>query len=86
MKLAEATCSIVSGILDKKLIVIFRNAGFHHNAGKLANEMFGRVGSAGGHKSMARAEIPLAKIKSNAKKVRSLEQYVLSRLRRADSN
>jgi nanoRNase/pAp phosphatase (c-di-AMP/oligoRNAs hydrolase) len=86
MKMAEATCSIVSGILDHKLIVIFRNAGFRRDAGKLASEMFGHVGSAGGHKNMARAEIPLAQIKQNAKKVTDLEHYVLNRLRRAGNN
>jgi len=86
MKLAEATCSIVSGILDHKLVVIFRNAGFSRDAGKLAKEMFGHVGSAGGHKSMARAEIPLEHIKSNTGKAADLEKYVLNRLRRVDGN
>jgi hypothetical protein len=68
MKLAEATGSIVSGVHDQKLIVIFLNAGFCCDAGKLAQEMFGAVGSAGGHKSMARAEIPFDRIKPKAKK------------------
>ena len=83
MKLAEVTGSIVSGIHDQKLIVIFRKAGFRRDAGKLAQEMFGQIGSAGGHKSMARAEIPLERIKSNARKVTDLKQYVLNRLKRA---
>lgn len=83
MKLAEATCSIVSGILDQKLIVIFRNAGFRRNAGKLAQKMFGHVGSAGGHKSMARAEIPLERIEPNPNTATEIEQYVLNRLKQA---
>jgi len=83
MKLAEATCSIVSGILDRKLVVIFRNAGFRRDAGKLARKMFGRVGSAGGHKSMARAEIPLKRIKPKAETAAEIEQYVLNRLKQA---
>jgi nanoRNase/pAp phosphatase (c-di-AMP/oligoRNAs hydrolase) len=86
MKMAEATGSIVSGIFDQKLIVIFRNVGFRRDAGKLAKEMFGDVGSAGGHKSMARAEIPLEQVKPNAKKVTDLEQYVINKLKRADRN
>jgi nanoRNase/pAp phosphatase (c-di-AMP/oligoRNAs hydrolase) len=84
MKMAEATSSVVSGIHDQKLIVIFRNAGFRRNAGRLAKEMFGSIGSAGGHKSMARAEIPLEQIKPNADKKTDLEQYVLRRLKNAD--
>jgi nanoRNase/pAp phosphatase (c-di-AMP/oligoRNAs hydrolase) len=83
MKLAEVTCSIVSGIVDQKLIVIFRNAGFRRNADKLAKKMFGHIGSAGGHKSMARAEIPLEHIKPNAKTATDLDQYVLNRFKRA---
>jgi nanoRNase/pAp phosphatase (c-di-AMP/oligoRNAs hydrolase) len=86
MKLAEATCSIVSGIVDRKLIVIFRNAGFSRNAGKMAADMFGNIGSAGGHKNMARAEVPLSRIASKAKKNSDLKQYVLYRLRRADNS
>jgi nanoRNase/pAp phosphatase (c-di-AMP/oligoRNAs hydrolase) len=86
MKMAEANGSIVSGIHDQKLIVIFRNAGFRRDAGKLAKKMFGNVGSAGGHKSMARAEIPLEQINPNARKVTDLEQYVINRLKRAGRN
>ena len=63
-----------------------KNASFRRDTGKLAKEMFGDVGSAGGHKNMARAEIPLEQIKSNAKKVTDLEQYVINRLKRAVRN
>jgi nanoRNase/pAp phosphatase (c-di-AMP/oligoRNAs hydrolase) len=52
--------SIVSGIYEKKLIVIFRHIGFRKDAGKIAKKVFGLRGTAGGHKSIARAEVPLA--------------------------
>jgi nanoRNase/pAp phosphatase (c-di-AMP/oligoRNAs hydrolase) len=81
MKMAEVTGSIVSGTIDHKLIVIFRNAGFRRDAGKLAKDMFGSIGSAGGHKNMARAEIPLDQIKPNAKKVKDPDQYVINKLK-----
>ena len=81
MKLAEANCSIVSGVYNQKLIVIYRNAEFRRNAGKMAKEMFESIGSAGGHKSMARAEIPVEQIIPNSKKVTDLEQYMLNRLK-----
>ncbi len=38
MKMAEVTCSVVSGIHERKLVVILRNAGFRRDAGKLAQE------------------------------------------------
>ena len=63
MKLAEANWSIVTGIYEEKLIVILRNAGFRGDAGKTAQKLFGPWGGlAGGHKSAARAEIPLKNI------------------------
>jgi nanoRNase/pAp phosphatase (c-di-AMP/oligoRNAs hydrolase) len=55
--------SVVSGIYEKKLIVIFRHTGFRKDAGKIAKKIFGSLGTAGGHKSIARAEIPLVNIK-----------------------
>jgi len=49
----------VSGIHGEKLVVIFRCDGYRKSAGKLASRTFGSVGSAGGHKEAARAEVPL---------------------------
>ncbi len=50
---------MVSGIHGEKLVVIFRCDGYRKSAGKLASKIFGSVGSAGGHKEAARAEVPL---------------------------
>ena len=49
----------VSGIHGEKLVVIFRCDGYRKSAGKLAEKIFGSLGSAGGHKGAARAEVPL---------------------------
>jgi nanoRNase/pAp phosphatase (c-di-AMP/oligoRNAs hydrolase) len=57
MKVDTVSWSIVSGIYGKKVVVIFRNDGVRKNAGLLAEKSFGYLGSAGGHKDMARAEI-----------------------------
>lgn len=50
---------LVSGVFKGKLVVIFRCDGYRKNAGKLAERIFGELGSAGGHKEAARAEVPL---------------------------
>ena len=63
MRIDSINWSIVSGIYAKNLIIIFRNDGLRKNAGNVAKLSFGRVGSAGGHKSMGRSEIPVADIK-----------------------
>lgn len=59
MRIDSVNWSIVSGVYQRKLTVILRNDGLRQDAGKLAKKSFGRWGSAGGHKSAARAEVPL---------------------------
>ncbi len=59
MRVNTVKWSIVSGVYDNTLIVILRNNGLGRDAGKKAARVFGQMGSAGGHKSMARAEIDL---------------------------
>lgn len=59
MRVSDIKWSIVSGIYEKTLVVILRNDGISKDAGKTAQKSFGAMGTAGGHKSMARAEVPL---------------------------
>lgn len=63
MRIDSVNWSIISGFYNKKLVLVFRNDGLRKNAGTVAKESFGHIGSAGGHKSMARAEIALADLK-----------------------
>jgi len=63
MRVNSVTWSIVSGVYEDRLIIILRNDGLNKDAGKVAHRLFGRIGSAGGHKSMARAEIPMENLK-----------------------
>jgi nanoRNase/pAp phosphatase (c-di-AMP/oligoRNAs hydrolase) len=60
MRVSSINWTIVSCIYENKLVVIIRSDGLHKNAGTMANRCFGSYGSAGGHKSMARAEIILS--------------------------
>jgi nanoRNase/pAp phosphatase (c-di-AMP/oligoRNAs hydrolase) len=63
MRVVSYDWSIVSGISKGRLVIVFRNDGIRKNAGRVAKEAFGGLGSAGGHKNMARAEIALADLK-----------------------
>ena len=63
MRVRSVNWSIVSGIDGQMLVVIFRNDGLRKNAGRVAKLSFGRLGSAGGHKSMARAEVNLSELR-----------------------
>ena len=51
--------SVIAGVYEDRMVIIFRNDGIRKNAGNVARKSFGALGSAGGHKSMARAEIML---------------------------
>jgi len=87
MRVNSVTWSIVSGSCDKKLVVIFRNDGIRTNAGKVAKESFGHLGSAGGHKNMARAEIALSDLKEHTdyRDEKKLAQWIIRRTeKRAD--
>ncbi len=57
------TCGInwvvCAGKFEDKLIVVFRGDGHRQDVGKRAKDAFGKLGSAGGHRTMGRAEIPL---------------------------
>jgi nanoRNase/pAp phosphatase (c-di-AMP/oligoRNAs hydrolase) len=59
MRIDTVNWSIVSGVHERKLVIIFRNDGIRKDAGRLASRLFGGLGSAGGHQSAARAEIVL---------------------------
>lgn len=65
MRLHEIAWVVVSGVYRKTLVVVIRNDGFHKDAGTWASSAFGRLGSAGGRRSRARAEIPLTDIQKH---------------------
>ena len=87
MRVDSATWSIVSGIHGKKLIVIFRYNGLQRSAGRTASKTFGDVGSAGGHKSMARAEIPFSELTNHVdvRDDKALRQWVIHRFEKGTS-
>ena len=64
MRVNPVKWSIISGLYDNKLILVFRNDGLKKDAGRLAKKSFGNIGSAGGHKSMSRAEISVENLKN----------------------
>ena len=63
MRVNMVTWSLVSGVYETRLVIVIRNDGLRKDAGNTAYQVFGNIGTAGGHKSMARAEIPLENLK-----------------------
>jgi len=62
LKIRDISWSIVSGIRHDVLIIVVRNDGYRKDAGRLVRKVFGPLGCAGGHQSMARVEIPLERL------------------------
>jgi nanoRNase/pAp phosphatase (c-di-AMP/oligoRNAs hydrolase) len=55
---------VIAGIVKDRLIIIFRGDGYRHDCGAIAIRSFGGIGTAGGHRSAARVEIPLDHLKT----------------------
>jgi nanoRNase/pAp phosphatase (c-di-AMP/oligoRNAs hydrolase) len=72
---------MVSGIYGQKVIIIIRNVGFRLNAGKVASRLFGDLGAAGGHKTAARVEIPVATFKSEVGDLTKISNYIQNKIR-----
>ncbi len=68
--------TVVGGVCDDKLVLIFRGDGLRKDMGKTAAAMFKDFGSAGGHATMARAELPLQNLAEH-----DIEDFVWQRLR-----
>src|SRR5687768_6731740 len=59
LQLENVKWTIVSGIVNDSLIMSVRNLGYSRNAGEFVRKYFNDIGSAGGHRSMAKAVVPL---------------------------
>ncbi len=80
MRVSSVNWSIVSGVYKKKLIIIFRNYGFGSNAGNTAQKAFGDLGTAGGHKNMARAEIPFGLLDMNIDQEEETLKWIMQKI------
>lgn len=61
LQLEGVKWTIISGELQGNLTVSVRNLGYSKNAGEFVRRYFNDIGSAGGHRAMAKAVVPLEK-------------------------
>jgi nanoRNase/pAp phosphatase (c-di-AMP/oligoRNAs hydrolase) len=54
---------IVSGLVKDRVVISVRNVGYVKSAGEIMKRLYDDIGSAGGHRSMAKAVIPLDRFK-----------------------
>lgn len=55
---------IIAGIVKDRMVIIFRGDGYRRDCGAIARKSFGMFGTAGGHRSAARVEIPIEALKT----------------------
>lgn len=86
IRVKEANWAVVSGVVDRKLVVVFRCDGLKKDAGRTAEAAFGTFGSAGGHRTMGRAEIDEAKLPDSILLTQNekVEKFVLSSLAKCE--
>ena len=59
LQLENVKWTVIAGIVNDTLVVSVRNLGYSKNAGEFARRFFGDIGSAGGHRAMAKAVVPI---------------------------
>jgi nanoRNase/pAp phosphatase (c-di-AMP/oligoRNAs hydrolase) len=59
LQLEDIKWTIVAGIVNESLVISVRNLGYSRNAGEFVRKYFNGIGSAGGHRAMAKAVVPL---------------------------
>ncbi len=65
LQIVGSEWAFVTGIYDNQISCSVRNVGYVKHAGELVQNVFGTLGSAGGHRSMAKAVIPLQVMKKH---------------------
>ena len=60
LQLENVKWTLVSGIVNGSFVMSVRNLGYSRNAGDFVRKYFVEIGSAGGHRAMAKAVVPLS--------------------------
>ncbi|MGE3512902.1 MAG: bifunctional oligoribonuclease/PAP phosphatase NrnA [Vicinamibacterales bacterium] len=59
LQLEGVKWTVIAGLVDSTLSLSIRNLGYTKNAGEFARRYFSDIGSAGGHRAMAKAVVPI---------------------------
>jgi nanoRNase/pAp phosphatase (c-di-AMP/oligoRNAs hydrolase) len=59
LQLEDVKWTVIAGIVNDMLVVSVRNLGYTKNAGEFVRRFFSEIGSAGGHRAMAKAVVPM---------------------------
>ena len=63
LQIAGAEWSVVSGLFQRNLVISIRNVGYVKSAAEIIKKVFTDTSVAGGHRTMAKATIPIKEFK-----------------------
>ena len=63
LQLEHVKWTIIAGLVNGSVVISVRNLGYSKNAGEFVRRFFADIGSAGGHRAMAKAVVPQAAFK-----------------------
>jgi nanoRNase/pAp phosphatase (c-di-AMP/oligoRNAs hydrolase) len=64
LQLEDVKWTIIAGVVNGSFVASVRNLGYSRNAGELVRKLFADVGSAGGHRAMAKAVVPIDRFRT----------------------
>jgi nanoRNase/pAp phosphatase (c-di-AMP/oligoRNAs hydrolase) len=73
LQLEDVKWTIVAGVVNGCFIVSVRNLGYSRNAGEFVKRWFADIGSAGGHRAMAKAVVPVEKFRQKFGELKAAE-------------
>ena len=59
LQMEHVKWTVIAGVVNDTIIISVRNLGYSKNAGEFVRRYFADIGNAGGHRSMAKAVIPV---------------------------
>ena len=86
LQLEDVKWTLIAGIVQDALVISVRNLGYSRNAGEFVKRWFADIGSAGGHRAMAKAVMPMSQFRQKfgdlskeniTKKIRELVETFL---------
>ncbi len=70
LQLENVQWTVISGVVNDTFVVSVRNLGYSRNAGDFVRRWFNDIGSAGGHRTMAKAVVPARSVPEEVRDLR----------------
>jgi nanoRNase/pAp phosphatase (c-di-AMP/oligoRNAs hydrolase) len=71
LQVEDVKWTVVAGLIDDKIVISVRNVGYTRHAGTFIKKWFDGIGSAGGHRAMAKAIVPVSEFQKQFRAVTS---------------